>query len=306
MGVKTLVVLLLSTSASFVLATNPGLSPKKANNNDIREARLHLNGDLSDFAAYQIGGDFCRKHTRATAGLGFELTADDFLKFSAEYRQERLAYSFSQSDMKIEKMAQKAFGVAYQKNIAWGPLVSLDAMAGVSSVPGRNLGIPDIGSIACFLAGTKFYASSVGATFSSCGQASLHLALNYDWMIIDRKLNPTRRSSGLGVSAAFVQKITSDIDVEAKVELRRLFNVYGAGINYSGLAKGLVVGAFIEDVRSSYNLPNTTAVGINLTYTVGAADQTDAQRGLTEWVNIQAFSPPEVLVATDERLPEII
>lgn len=277
-------------------------SPEKTTNRDLAQGRLHLNGNLSDSSAYQVGGDFWVKGVRAFAGLGFELGSNDLLKFSGEYLQEKSAYHFIVGNAEKQRMHQTALGVAYQKNVMWHSLTSINVAQGWSSAPGRSL--PDF-FVERHLAGVEFYATSLGATFSAWEKASAYFELNYDYMTINRALNPTRKVSGLGVGAGLIQKINSDVTVEAKVELRRPFNSYRVGVNYLGLQKGWVVGAFLGHVQSSYNLPSTTSAGISITYTIGADDQTESAKGVTEWVNIPAFTQPEVLVATDELLVSV-
>lgn len=268
-------------------------------------------------AAAALGIEAGSRNYRVDATFGWNLTFAQRLKFTGEYLRQNIDYTFS-SDSTRQWVQQGAFGVDYQYKLtpsglnyvdvsgyyAYAPSIDLDSISG-SYINNNNL----IQYTALRrIAGSNAYGISPAVTLNPWRGGQATLAVNYDSVNYDTRYDSiNEHTQGFGGTLVLSQQLGRNVQVNVSAGVRTPFNTYQADIRYQIPSSHLSLGLIGNYTQGKDNLPNTSLVGIEITYAFDQNRKTcdlpgNMNSSLTSWVQKPSVYMPQVLAVADQSL----
>jgi hypothetical protein len=288
---------------------------------------------INDYTAYSLLGEAGVKNFRANGTLGWKLQQNQYVKLSAEYLWQDIAYRFF-SGSTTQWVQQGAVGAGYMYEFlgyAYEP--HIDVTAYYSHAPDKSVGAKNGlfslgGGVFVPFVDHRHIAGSNGAGITPSVSvapwegARAGLGLNYDNVRYTKKFPRNEDAKGLGGTITFNQIVTPDISFGLAAAVRQPFNNYYADVKFANLP---YVGRWVLDIDGDYTagkntLPNTWNIGLSGHYSldnrVAAApmfkdmgykdrvykDMQPVKDDLLEYTADPAVYMPQVLAIPDENL----
>lgn len=304
--------------------------------------RAGYTSSLTDTMAYSLAGEAGFKNFRASGTLGWKMCEGQRLKFSGEFLDQDLTYSFFSGDTD-EWVYQGALGGRYEYEIPGYTFYPLFTLSGYASyAPNKSLDtvtgtfIDRFGATQIFtdyrrIAGSVGLGLNPGFSFQPWQGGTIELVMNYDNVRYDKHTQPGENAIGLGGTINFNQTFTDALSMNLSAADRQPFNNYAATFAWSNLANNgnWIIGLFGGYTTGKNTLPSSYNYGISADYLLDcrnipmsavnydekaerdfkgeatvptAVEAPRLNDGLLQWTAIPAVYMPQVLAVADEEV----
>lgn len=314
-----LIMVFFASEVAFAIATAPFVSN---GNNNFLGGILHgqYTQDFKNNTAGTIGLEAGPRNYRASGTWGWTINPCNRIKITGEYLTQDIDYNFF-SGVTRQWVNQSAVGLAYQyafndlfRNYfdlsgyySHAPSKNLNPITGnFTNAAGTSISYSDIRRIA----GSNAGGISPGVTLHPWFGAEAKVILNYDDVVYDNVYSSRQKAQGFGGTVGLTQALNRNWQISATAANRAPFNYYQAGVDWvmPCPTTKLLVGLFGEYTQGKKTLPNTSLVGLNLTYIVDApAPRVSGiqPQSFFDWMADPAVRMPQVLAIADESVTQV-
>lgn len=280
-------------------------------------AHTQISADLSHNTAGMAAVEVGPLNYRVSGTLGWSMNPCNRVKLTGEWLWQDINYTFKTGSTQ-EWVSQAAVGLGYQLALNNRFLSYLDFSGYYSHAPSKNLIEVDFldaasGNIFTNLrriAGSSAGGVSPGVHLALWQGAEGNVALNWDDVVYDNVNTAKVTARGFGGTAGLTQALfvrDQQFNVHASAAVRRPFDFYRAAVDWVHPlpTSQLLIGLFGEYTHGKNSLPNTSLVGLNLSYaidtpTIRPANTPAVQsNSLLAWVSDPAVYMPQVLAIAD-------
>lgn len=244
------------------------------------------------------------------------------LKLTGEYLWQKIDYGFQTGNVK-HWVDQVAMGLAYEFVPIIPHIASVELAGYYSHAPNHHLSSVIRQSTVNNTLVTTANERRIAGSDAGGGSATLHLnlwegdhiglALNYDNVDYHTRLSHHEHPHGFGGTGTIMQYFGHHFRADFSGAYRQPFDSYRVGADWvhPGLSNEITVGVFGSYVDGKHRLPDTSLVGVHLTYTLGGAPKTAPGNphtpiDLRSWINKPAVYMPQVLAIADEKITKAI
>ena len=270
-----------------------------------------------------LGVEAGPRNYRASGTIGTALNCchHQLLKLTGEYLWQKIDYGFQTGNVK-HWVDQIAVGLAYEFVPIIPHIASVEFAGYYSHAPNHHLSSVIRQSTVNNIPVTTTNERRIAGSDAGGGSATLHLnlwkgdhiglALNYDNVDYHTRFSHHEHPHGFGGTGTIMQYFGRHFRADFSGAYRQPFDSYRVGADWvhPGLSNEITVGVFGSYVDGKHRLPDTSLVGVNLTYTLGGTPKTapggnpHTPINLRSWINKPAVYMPQVLTIADERTTE--
>jgi hypothetical protein len=276
--------------------------------------------DFNPASAFSIGADLGPRNYRLGGTLGFESTANQRFKVSAEWLEQDIAYAYFSGNT-TQWVDQAVIGGNYSyyfESRYFDPVFILDAyyQHGSSSTLRTNsgtytnqAGLPSIYVNRRRIAGADAAGIAPGVLLSLSPHSRVGATLNYDNVVYDTAYVSNKDAKGLGGTINATQYLSDDVSFAAEVAFLQAYNNYAARVNLGNVS---FYGTWLFSVEGNYTIgkntmPDTYNVGVNIDYQLDRSGITSfsiksARETFLNWVAQPTARKPQVLGLADQQV----
>lgn len=281
-------------------------------------ARGQLSSDFTSNTAGSAAFEAGARNYRVSGTVGWEMNPCNRVKLTGEWLWQDIDYNFFTNTTR-QWMNQTAVGAGYQF-VLNNPIFNyLDITGYYSHAPSKNLIGVDFKqqSTGLFqqlfrhIAGSNAGGISPSVYFHPWAGAEGNLAANWDKVVYENEFSNHKTAKGWGGTASLTQAfhtLGENFELGGTAAIRAPFNNYRAELDWLNPypTSQLLVGLFGEFTQGKDSLPNTSLVGVNVSY----AMDTPAPRGargvrsnsLLAYVSDPAVYMPQVLAIAEQAI----
>lgn len=275
--------------------------------------------DYNPGSAFSVGADLGIRNYRLDGTLGWESTANQRFKVSAEWLMQNISYAFFSGNT-TQWVSQGAVGGNYSYyfvNRYYDPVFTFDAYyqhSGSSTLRSNLGGYTQSGTLIPYInnkriAGADAGGIAPGVLLSLTPRSKVGATVNYDSVSYDTDYVSNKDAKGFGGTLSATQYIADDLSVGADLQFLQPYNNYAAHINFANVS---FYGNWLFGVEGNYvigknTLPDTYNVGVSVDYQLDRTSITSfsaqtARETFLNWVSQSAANKPQVLGVADQRV----
>lgn len=244
--------------------------------------RLGFTNNITDTAAYSLGGQAGSRNYRLDAVLGTQLSSYQRIKISGEYIRQNIAYAFFDGNTD-QWVQQGVISADFQYDLVdytYSPQLTLNAY--YSQAPNKSLrtdagyytnasGVLQSFTEAKRIAGSNAGGISPGVAFAPWQGGKIALEANFDAIHYDTEYTPSDKISGAGGTVSINQYLSENVSVNAAGAFRQPYINYQGSIVWNNIPcyGNWNIGLQGEYTRGKNTLPDTYNVGITADYFLG-------------------------------------
>lgn len=261
------------------------------------------------------------RNSRASGTFGWAITPCDRIKGTAEWLWQDIDYNFTSGNA-IHGSNQGAVGLTYQRafNDEYRDSLNLSAYySHALSINLRNRSLLPVSIETNFalinnfrhIAGSNVGGAGVGYTTHPWEDTEITMTGNWDGVSYEKQYTVKSHINGFGATGSLSQLFqisNQQFKAGTTVAWRVPFNSYQLEFDWIRpcTTSQLVVGIFGSYIQGKHYLPNTSLVGLNLTFVLDttASRKDTALRPFMEWMTSPAVTMPQVLAVPDDTLAQ--
>jgi hypothetical protein len=282
---------------------------------------------ISEAVAFAVALEYGSQQTRFSGTLGFNITPQNQIKFTAERLTQVLPFEKFASGKVEERMSQNAFGLRYQYSFVDRMVQNISVGVYYSNAPSKMLEPLKFSGAGCDgvfpgqeclnlrnIAGGVSRGFDIGAELKLSETALLGGKVHYDDIYYKTIYNTPNKDGkdnsgqGLGWTLNLTKIISDRVKMAASASMRRTYNLYEAGIHWmpAHLAKhGVEVGIVGQRTVSKNNTPDSNMLGVQVKMAFTPMDKYKLASGaalsdIVSWVSTPAVRMERVLAIEDQ------